>query len=317
MSFFSSTAFLETVADVLYPHRSHTIERVHIDGRVFRLLVLDQREVVTHGPFIDYFEPLDREIAPSRALAYLPRAVHDTITAEAWQTRALPPGFEPSPYIDWRAFADWDNFLGYVHARSLYPYKINLRKRRKIERELGPVHLTRAPQDDALLQLCMAWKSAQYRRTGMWDVFASARNRRLFLELGRRNLLVMDALWAGERVVAIHAGVVWEQRFYYWLPAHDPETSSYSPGTLLLEELIERGYRERLEFDFLLGNEPYKWWYATHARIVGPVGQKSLAVRLALAARNYAVGHIRDGQPAVYAFLQALKRRLREAALLP
>jgi CelD/BcsL family acetyltransferase involved in cellulose biosynthesis len=314
MSFFSSEAFLSVVAQVRHPQRRHSVEDVRVGDDTFRLLVIDDHHVVTRCPFLDYVEPCPRPArATERTIAYLPRAVHAVIPAAAWD-ETLPSRFQPSPFIDWRAFDTWEAFLAQVHERSPYPFKINQRKRRKVARELGDLRHRQDSYDEALLRQCMEWKSAQYRRTGLWDLFAEPRNRELFFELGRRGLLAIDTLWAERRLLAIHAGVMWEGRFYYWLTAHDPELSGYSPGTLLLEDLLEESYKQGSEFDFLLGNEPYKWLFATHARLVGPFGTARLPARLLQAVREGAMRRVRQ-QARLHATLRQVKRRFKNATV--
>jgi CelD/BcsL family acetyltransferase involved in cellulose biosynthesis len=60
-----------------------------------------------------------------------------------------------------------------------------------------------------------------------------------------------------------------------------------SPGRLLLDHMLRESHsRGHAEFDFLLGDEPYKYHYATHQRVVGPVGKVPLQVTLRDAVRS-------------------------------
>ena len=71
--------------------------------------------------------------------------------------------------------------------------------------------------------------------------------------------LDFSELCLADRTVAIHFGFVCQKRLLYYVPTFDPEFSRFSPGRLLLINLIrsacERGLRE---FDFLVGEEKYK-----------------------------------------------------------
>jgi CelD/BcsL family acetyltransferase involved in cellulose biosynthesis len=88
-------------------------------------------------------------------------------------------------------------------------------------------------------------------------------------------------------VVAAHIGLRHDGRFSSWVPAYDDGATAYAPGRLLLEALLAavaaRGDRE---FDFLVGNEPYKWTYATHTRLVEPLGPQPRLSTTVLAARR-------------------------------
>lgn len=71
----------------------------------------------------------------------------------------------------------------------------------------------------------------------------------------------------------LHLGLIFQGRFYSWVAAYDSDYHCYGPGRqllhYLLKESFERGHRE---FDFLRGNEAYKWKYATHTRLIAEMG---------------------------------------------
>lgn len=313
MNFFSSDGFLQVVGDVFYASAKRGMANVQVGEHVFRLLMADDTPVL-RAPFLDFFEPLAQ--GPVQATApFLPRVSHGVVTARAYADDGLANVYEPAPYIDWNVVGSWDEFLAYVHERSPHPYKANERKKKKIARELGELRIEERHTDIAVIEQAMQWKSAQYKSTGLWDLFAQERTRRLFLEMTARGLLHVTALYAGERLLAVHAGPVYHGRFYYWVPAHDPSTNNYSPGTLLLEHLIERAFQARWQFDFLLGGEPYKWHFATHTRLVGAQGQEALQHRLIKSVRALAMHGIRQ-QPQLYELLQNMKKRLLERGVL-
>jgi CelD/BcsL family acetyltransferase involved in cellulose biosynthesis len=46
--------------------------------------------------------------------------------------------------------------------------------------------------------------------------------------------------------------------------------------------MLEHGYREKhRQFDFSAGDEAYKWLYSTHVRVLRPLGQPRLRLRIA------------------------------------
>jgi CelD/BcsL family acetyltransferase involved in cellulose biosynthesis len=111
---------------------------------------------------------------------------------------------------------------------------------RRLEREYGPVRFEAHVDDPRALAQLLAWKSRQYRRTGMADLLqrnwfrqviegaASARSD------GFAGML--SALYAGDRPVALHLGLRSHSVWHYWLPAHDVDESlsRCSPGLLLI-----------------------------------------------------------------------------------
>lgn len=72
-----------------------------------------------------------------------------------------------------------------------------------------------------------------------------------------------------DRMVASHFGFCRCGIFTLYKPSFEPELSRYSPGEVLLKRLIERAVDENcIEFDFTIGNEPYKQRFATKTRRV-------------------------------------------------
>jgi len=68
-----------------------------------------------------------------------------------------------------------------------------------------------------------------------------------------------SVLKIGGTSVAWHLGLVDANRLYYWVPTHHPQWSVYSPGKLLLAELIAHGCRHGWkQIDLLTGNHNYK-----------------------------------------------------------
>src|SRR5262249_15822689 len=48
----------------------------------------------------------------------------------------------------------------------------------------------------------------------------------------------------------------------YLIPAFDPAYAKYSPGQLLIEDILKWAFERRLDLDFRLGNQPYKETWA-------------------------------------------------------
>jgi CelD/BcsL family acetyltransferase involved in cellulose biosynthesis len=127
------------------------------------------------------------------------------------------------------------------HSRDFLPQV--LRRRRKLEREVGPVTFEWSASDaDGARRALREWKSAQYRRTGVWDRFS-----RPWIGEAIDHLSstvepdctgVLGVLRASDRLAAVHLGLRSVDRLCWWFPAYDPELGRYSPGLILLLELI-------------------------------------------------------------------------------
>lgn len=117
------------------------------------------------------------------------------------------------------------------------------RKRRKLEREVGPVTLTAMSRSRADFDTLMAWKSAHFRRTRQTDVGASAWVRRLLDDLfDSRDPDFGGALFtlhAGDRLAAAQFNLHGPSELHSWFIGHDEAFDRYSPGLVLFHDMLE------------------------------------------------------------------------------
>jgi hypothetical protein len=310
---FSSLEFLSAASETLCAGRRTEIITATVEGRLFRLLRVEGRPV-SALPFFDFLEPIEGSSERAFPVAFLSQVSLESVAVAGWEAGAVGDSLASSPWVDWGQFARWELFLAHIANRHRKPFNSS-RKLRKLERERGVVRFEADSRDRDLLRQCMEWKSQQYRRTRVVDVFSSDRIVAFFQRLFDEGLLIVSALFAGETAVAVHLGCRWEQRFYYWVPAYDESTASCSPGGLLLEALLEESHRRGdREFDFLIGGEDYKFHYATDVRLIRQLGRPPLTQRLWGPLRNAVMPHIRRFETP-YRTLQILKRRAREMRL--
>jgi len=145
-------------------------------------------------------------------------------------------------------------------------------KDRKLGREIGPVRFGFDVHDDAALEQLLAWKSAQYRRTGRPDRFAVKSNVQLIHDLAALSDPVAHAdlsgtlmtLHAGDRLVAVEFSLRSGPVLAGWFPAYHVEYSRYSPSSIrtlrMIEAMSAAGVRR---YDFGKGDEEYKNWLKT------------------------------------------------------
>ena len=186
---------------------------------------------------------------------------------------------------------DWRNDLGdFVLSRSSSPivnlargfqsWKADLqghgseqlkqlaRKERKLERECGSVRFEFRSMDPDVLQTLIRWKRDQYLRTREVDIFSYDWTGRLLMRLlssPQDSALqpVLSAMYAGNKLVAAHYGLMSDTVCHWWFPVYDPEYGKYSPGKLLLCRILEESAREGIvRFDFGAGDESYKYSFA-------------------------------------------------------
>jgi CelD/BcsL family acetyltransferase involved in cellulose biosynthesis len=147
-----------------------------------------------------------------------------------------------SPVIDLRQ--GWDDWLARKKRQSP-PIKESLRKRRKLEREVGPLSFTLHSGSHADLRRLMAWKSEQYVRTGRVDRFARPWFRELVADLLDSRTegfgLELSRLDAGDRCVALQLTLRSEDVLAAWFPAYDTAVARYSPGMACTLAIVEAG----------------------------------------------------------------------------
>ncbi len=167
---------------------------------------------------------------------------------------------QTSPVIDLTAgTAAWESHVK-AHGSLL---QTTDRKRRKLAREVGDVEVVLASRDHAALERILAWKSAQYRRTGRRDRFAVPAHRRLVHDLLDRQEDdfggILTLLLAGGQVVAGHFGVRTRTTVAWWFPTYDTALGRYSPGMIVLLELARAAATsDIMTIDLGRGDEPYK-----------------------------------------------------------
>ena len=208
-----------------------------------------------------------------------------------------------------------------VYLRRLAERSESLKSVRKHERRLGRAHGEvrfewDTASEDAFAAL-LAWKSAQYRRSGRPDMFARPWVAQLVRDLvavkGERFSGVLSVLRVDGEPVAAHAGIRTDRVLSLWFPAFDVRFEKFSPGMILHTALIEEAAARGIEqVDFGKGRYQHKERLSTgeldiyEARVhrATPLGLAHLAWREPLRrAERFVLDHDR---------LAHLARRTRE-----
>ena len=95
------------------------------------------------------------------------------------------------------------------------------------------------------------------------SLFLNERNRAFYQELALaladKKWLLLSVVELDDRPLTMHYGFDFNERLLWYKPSFDRVHSKHSPGLVLLRHLI--GYaldRKRVEFDFTIGDEPFK-----------------------------------------------------------
>ena len=274
--FFSSEPFLGAVAEVYFPGEPWRREDVAVAGQRFRVLVVGRNHVVGRVRVMPvFYRPLGPATGTERRLAGLPSACRAVIPAREWL--AMPRSrFSPSPFVDFTRFATWEAYLGDSEGwhGPRHWYTERARDARRLAREAGPVEFTFADKAGGLVPLLLGWKARQLDTAGEGHPFHNPLALQLYEALRARGVLEAATVRAGGRLVAGALHTSWGGTVIFRLTVFDPAFAKHSPGTLVLHGLLEHAYRHGMaEADLLLGDEAYKWRYATDVRGAGHVGR--------------------------------------------
>lgn len=259
-----------------------------------------------NAPSLDNAPSLEK----ARSIDYLPKVCHGLVTLEEWRSQPLEQHYEPSPTILWETVSTWEDYV--ADRRKIF--SDSRRRQRKLESELGALTFCFDDSNPATLAQAMAWKSEQYLASGEPDAFANAKHVAFFRTLAQEKLLLVSSLRAGKQLLAVHIGVLADNRLCSWVPAYDTRYRPFAPGRLLLLSLLEASFQcGHREFDFLIGNEPYKWPYATHTRLIAALGKPPISVRtnqwLKAIAKPLLLDRLNQS-PAIKTFVKTIAARM-------
>jgi CelD/BcsL family acetyltransferase involved in cellulose biosynthesis len=124
-----------------------------------------------------------------------------------------------------------------------------------------------------LLSLFIAQHIRRWSETPFPSLFLDARQRDFYTcvigQAATTGCLRLSCLQVDEEAVAFHLGACVDGTFLWYKPSFDINWSRYSPGEVLLRQLLlyaaEIGAHT---FDFGLGDEPFKKRFATQVRFV-------------------------------------------------
>lgn len=204
--------------------------------------------------------------------AFDPRSLVDAAGMTSWRFDHLSlaqEAFSPyhhrrhrSPVVD--LSGGYEAFVEGVraHSKDLIPQVA--RRRRKLEREVGPVVVEWQSSDpDGDFALLAQWKSDQYAGQDSWDRFAlDWIVEALGLLAGLRDPTctgLLTSVRAGGELVATHFGLLGTDRLSWWFPTYNPAFGRYSPGLILLLDLLGEAARRGVAMvDLGRGEHGYK-----------------------------------------------------------
>ncbi len=114
---------------------------------------------------------------------------------------------------------------------------------RKAEREFGEVRVVFGDPLGERYDALKAWKSQQYRDSGLIDLFSVRWTEGVLARASARAFGpfrgMTASLYFGDRLAAVETGLVAGGTYHSWMPAYDRRFASVSPGLLLMHGIIE------------------------------------------------------------------------------
>lgn len=157
----------------------------------------------------------------------------------------------------------WRGTRDSSYRRSL---KSNRRRIRRTEEDHGPRRFEYVSQNVEAYEQLMVWKQERFAETGLYDVLSSDWTSSLLRRLWEKQdglRCDMHVLYFGDELAAIDMGMTDGPTFHSWMVAYNPKFHNLSPGTQLLEDMIDKapelGYRF---IDLGAGMDSYKSAYA-------------------------------------------------------
>lgn len=145
-------------------------------------------------------------------------------------------------------------------------FKDKERARRSLTADLGETTVRHNVRDAALLDHLIDLKAAQYRRSGLHDIFACGWTRDLLHALMTDQRADFGAslavMTAGDKLVAIEFSLHAGDHYHFWFPAYEPTLARCSPGILLSMDTMRLAAAEGVRvFDFGFEGELYKKYF--------------------------------------------------------
>ncbi len=179
-----------------------------------------------------------------------------------------------APFSDLKPFLNPDSFL-----QSL---KASLRGdiRRQIRRisEKGPLILYHYKTVDESLDVLPQFLKLHSRQ---WpNAYKAPGFHRNLISAGIESGIVdFTSLKCGEKIFGYHLGFIYNNRYYYYMPATDHEFENLSPGKVHMYKLIEYAIERSCQiFDHLRGDENYKAGWTNDMQFLFKFSQKNTGI---------------------------------------
>ena len=176
--------------------------------------------------------------------------------------------YSVAPYIPIQQ--SWEEYLAGIRNKLRTD---TMRQIRRLEKqgELCFRHCQNQEEAWRVLDKFATQKSTRYVTTGARNILQDGRLLAFYKDITNRfwteGWVDLTTLTLDDEVIAIHFGFVFAGKYFYYMPSFNMNYADYSVGRILLFHLMEESFQRRLrEFDFLSGNDLYKYEWTQKIR---------------------------------------------------
>jgi len=173
-----------------------------------------------------------------------------------------------APYIDLPV--SWDEYFGSLSGKRRRTLG---RMLRKLEKGHGAVSFQQCDADslEAGLSQFFDLHQERWQAVGISGSFADPRVKEFYREVAwkflNRGWLYFSSMSVAGRLVSAKYGCILNRKMYFITSGRDIRYSEYNVGHLHMMHVIKDAVNRNLsEFDFLQGDEPYKFYWTKSAR---------------------------------------------------
>jgi len=164
---------------------------------------------------------------------------------------------------------DWSDFIQIEPRKKITSDSLRQQKRLNNSGLLTINIVDNENEIKNILDELIKQKEFQYHQSGAFNIFSKTGYRKFYLdtciELIPKGIVQLSAIRIDQEIIACHWGLIYQNRYYFLMPSYRrDEWAKYSPGRILMEYLIKWAIENQIkEFDFTVGNEPYKKSWST------------------------------------------------------
>ena len=191
----------------------------------------------------------------------------DRLAPSASDENSSAQSIEPEHHVIRPGDLSDDAFLEQQRSAHAKRFKNFRRLQNRAEREVGDLQLRWGqPEPDALNSL-LRFKGQQFIESGLVNLVEATDARRVLDAVAASENGFLVTLWFEGQLISGHFGIRVGEAFHPWVAAFDPAFSDYSPGNLLIMQIIKNMREMGLKtYDLAQGHDHYKKYFCNDAR---------------------------------------------------